>query len=155
MNVGISVCRVGGAAQIKAMKQVAGTLRLDLAQYRELAAFAQFGSDLDKATQAQLNRGAAPGRAPEAGPVPAACRWRSRWSSSSPATNGFVDDFPVPQLRRFESEFMAFLDVNAPEILRGIRETKVLSDEAKAQLKTQVAAFKETFMASLNQTAGA
>ena len=71
------------------------------------------------------------------------------------ATNGFVDDFPVPQLRRFESEFMAFLDVNAPEILRGIRETKVLSDDAKAQLKTQVAAFKETFMASLNQTAGA
>ena len=71
------------------------------------------------------------------------------------ATNGYVDDLPVPQVRRFEAEFMAFLDVNAPEVLRGIRDTKVLSDEAKAQLKNQVAAFKETFVAALNQTAGA
>ena len=154
VNVGISVSRVGGSAQVKAMKSVAGTIKLDLAQYRELAAFAQFGSDLDKATLAQLNRGQRLVEILKQGqyqPMPVEKQVVIIWA----ATNGFVDDFPVPQLRRFESEFMAFLDVNAPEILRGIRETKVLSDDAKAQLKTQVAAFKETFMASLNQTAGA
>ena len=85
INVGISVSRVGGNAQIKAMRQVAGTLRLDLAQYRELAAFAQFGSDLDKASQAQLNRGRRLVGDPEAGPVSSRCRWKSRFSSSSPA----------------------------------------------------------------------
>jgi F-type H+-transporting ATPase subunit alpha len=154
VNVGISVSRVGGSAQVKAMKSVAGTIKLDLAQYRELAAFAQFGSDLDKATLAQLNRGQRLVEILKQGqyqPMPVEKQVVIIWA----ATNGFVDDFPVPQLRRFESEFMAFLDVNAPEILRGIRETKVLSDEAKARLKTQVAAFKETFMASLNQPAGA
>lgn len=71
------------------------------------------------------------------------------------ATNGYVDDLPVAQVRRFEAEFMAYLGVNAPEVLRGIRDTKVLSDDAKAQLKTQVISFKETFTASLNQTTGA
>ena len=154
VNVGISVSRVGGSAQVKAMKSVAGTIKLDLAQYRELAAFAQFGSDLDKATQAQLNRGQRLVEILKQGqyqPMPVEKQVVSIWA----ATNGYVDDLPVPQVRRFESELLAFLDVNAPEILRGIRDTKVLSDDAKAQLKTQVASFKETFVASLNQAAGA
>jgi F-type H+-transporting ATPase subunit alpha len=154
VNVGISVSRVGGAAQVKAMKSVAGTIKLDLAQYRELAAFAQFGSDLDKATLAQLNRGQRLVEILKQGqynPMPVEKQVISIWA----ATNGYVDDLPIPQVRRFEAEFLVFLDVNAPEVLRGIRDSKVLSDDAKAQLKTQVAAFKETFVASLNLTAGA
>ena len=136
------------------MKQVAGTLRLDLAQYRELAAFAQFGSDLDKATLAQLNRGQRLVEILKQGqysPMAVEKQVVIIWA----ATNGYVDDLPVAQVRRFEAEFMAYLDVNAPEVLRGIRDTKVLSDDAKAQLKNQVTSFKETFVASLNQTAGA
>src|SRR5512133_1479650 len=154
VNVGISVSRVGGSAQVKAMKSVAGTIKLDLAQYRELAAFAQFGSDLDKATLAQLNRGQRLVEILKQGqyqPMPVEKQVVIIWA----ATNGYTDDLPVPQVRRFEVELMAYLDVNAPEVLRGIRDTKVLSDDTKAQLKTQVAAFKETFQASLNQTAGA
>ena len=154
VNVGISVSRVGGSAQVKAMKSVAGTIKLDLAQYRELAAFAQFGSDLDKATLAQLNRGQRLVEILKQGqyqPMAVEKQVVAIWM----ATNGFVDDLPVAQVRRFEAELMAYLDVNAPEVLRGIRDTKALSDDAKAQLKTQVAAFKETFSASLNQTAGA
>jgi len=154
VNVGISVSRVGGSAQVKAMKSVAGTIKLDLAQYRELAAFAQFGSDLDKATLAQLNRGQRLVEILKQGqyqPMAVEKQVVSIWA----ATNGYVDDLPVAQVRRFEAELMAFLDVNAPEVLRGIRDTKVLSDDAKAQLKTQVTSFKETFVASLNQTAGA
>ena len=152
VNVGISVSRVGGSAQVKAMKSVAGTIKLDLAQYRELAAFAQFGSDLDKATLAQLNRGQRLVEILKQGqyqPMPVEKQVVSIWM----ATNGYVDDLPVAQVRRFETEMMAFLDVNAPEVLRGIRETKMLSDDAKTQLKAQVAAFKETFLASLNQAA--
>ncbi len=154
VNVGISVSRVGGSAQVKAMKSVAGTIKLDLAQYRELAAFAQFGSDLDKATLAQLNRGQRLVEILKQGqysPMPVEKQVISIWT----ATNGYVDDLPVPHVRRFETEFMAFLDVNAPEVLRGIRDSKVLSDDAKAQLKAQIVAFKETFVASLNQPAGA
>ncbi|MCM2249247.1 MAG: F0F1 ATP synthase subunit alpha [Geothrix sp.] len=154
VNVGISVSRVGGSAQVKAMKSVAGTIKLDLAQYRELAAFAQFGSDLDKATLAQLNRGQRLVEILKQGqyqPMPVEKQVVIIWA----ATNGYADDLPVAQVRRFEAELMAYLDVNAPEVLRGIRDTKVLSDDAKAQLKTQVAAFKETFQASLNPAAGA
>ncbi|MBP1772316.1 MAG: synthase subunit alpha [Holophagaceae bacterium] len=154
VNVGISVSRVGGSAQVKAMKSVAGTIKLDLAQYRELAAFAQFGSDLDKATLAQLNRGQRLVEILKQGqyqPMPVEKQVVIIWA----ATTGYVDDLPVAQVRRFEAELMAYLDVNAPDVLRGIRDTKTLSDDAKAQLKTQVAAFKETFQASLNQTAGA
>ncbi|MEI6593902.1 MAG: F0F1 ATP synthase subunit alpha, partial [Holophagaceae bacterium] len=138
----------------KAMKSVAGTIKLDLAQYRELAAFSQFGSDLDKATLAQLNRGQRLVEVLKQGqysPMPVEKQVVTIWA----ATTGCVDDLPVAQVRRFETEFLAFLDVNAPEVLRSIRETKVLSDDTKAQLKTQVAAFKETFSGSLNQTAGA
>ncbi|MFN8011949.1 MAG: F0F1 ATP synthase subunit alpha [Holophagaceae bacterium] len=154
VNVGISVSRVGGSAQIKAMKSVAGTIKLDLAQYRELAAFAQFGSDLDKATLAQLNRGARLVEILKQGqyqPMPVEKQVASIWM----ATNGYVDDVPTAQVRRFEKEFLDYLDINAPEILRGMKETKALSDDAKAALKTQVAAFKEGFMASLNAPAGA
>ncbi|MCX6547366.1 MAG: F0F1 ATP synthase subunit alpha [Holophagaceae bacterium] len=154
VNVGISVSRVGGSAQVKAMKSVAGTIKLDLAQYRELAAFSQFGSDLDKATLAQLNRGMRLVEVLKQGqysPMPVEKQVVTIWA----ATTGCVDDLPVPQVRRFETEFLAFLEVNAPEVLRSIRETKVLSDDTKAILKTQVAAFKETFSGSLNQTAGA
>ena len=154
VNVGISVSRVGGSAQVKAMKSVAGTIKLDLAQYRELAAFAQFGSDLDKATLAQLNRGQRLVEILKQGqyqPMPVEKQVVSIWM----ATNGYVDDLPVAEVRRFESEMMAHLDVNAPEVLRGIRDTKVLSDDAKVQLKAQVTAFKETFQTSLNQATGA
>jgi len=154
VNVGISVSRVGGSAQVKAMKSVAGTIKLDLAQYRELAAFAQFGSDLDKATLAQLSRGQRLVEILKQGqyqPMNVEKQVVIIWA----ATNGYLDDQPVPQIRRFEVELMAFLDVNAPEVLRSIRDTKVLSDDTKAQLKTQVTAFKETFVAALNQTAGA
>ena len=154
VNVGISVSRVGGAAQVKAMKSVAGTIKLDLAQYRELAAFAQFGSDLDKATQAQLNRG---GRLVEIlkqgqyQPMPVEKQVASIWM----ATNGYVDDVPLANVRAFEKEFLEFLEVGAPEVLRGIKDTRVLSDDAKGALKSNVLAFKEGFMASLNAPAGA
>ena len=154
VNVGISVSRVGGAAQVKAMKAVAGTIKLDLAQYRELAAFSQFGSDLDKATQAQLHRGQRLVEILKQGqysPMPVEKQVVIIWA----ATNGYTDDLPIAQIRRFETDLMAFLDVNAPEVLRSIRDTKALSDDAKSQLKIQVAACKETFLASLNQPTGA
>jgi F-type H+-transporting ATPase subunit alpha len=154
VNVGISVSRVGGSAQIKAMKSVAGTIKLDLAQYRELAAFAQFGSDLDKATQAQLNRGVRLVEILKQGqyqPMPVEKQVAAIWM----ATNGYVDDVPVAQVRRFEKEFVEYLDINAPEVLRGVKDSKTLSDDAKAALKSQIAAFKEGFMASLNAPAGA
>ena len=154
LNVGISVSRVGGSAQVKAMKQVAGSIKLELAQFRELAAFAQFGSDLDKATLAQLNRGqrlVEMLKQPQYQPMPVEKQVAIIWA----ATKGFLDDLPVAQLRRFETELMGFLDVNAPELLRAIRETKVLSDDTTAALKAQITAFKEGFVASLNQTTGA
>ncbi len=154
VNVGISVSRVGGSAQIKAMKSVAGTIKLDLAQYRELAAFAQFGSDLDKATLAQLNRGARLVEILKQGqyqPMPVEKQVASIWM----ATNGFIDDVPTAKVRAFEAEFLAYVEVNAPEVLRGIKDSKTLSDDAKAALKAQVTAFKDGFMAALNAPAGA
>jgi len=154
LNVGISVSRVGGAAQVKAMKQVAGSIKLELAQYRELAAFSQFGSDLDKSTLAQLNRGQRLVeilKQPQYVPMPVEKQVITIWA----ATGGFLDNLPVNQCRRFETELHAYLDINAPELLRTIRDTKVLSDDSKAALKTQVTTFKETFQASLNLPAGA
>ncbi len=154
VNVGISVSRVGGSAQIKAMKAVAGTIKLDLAQYRELAAFAQFGSDLDKATQAMLNRGVRLVEILKQGqysPMPVEKQVASIWM----ATNGYVDDVPVAKVREFEKEFVDYLEVNAPEILRGIKDSKTLSDDAKAALKANITAFKDGFMANLNAPAGA
>jgi F-type H+-transporting ATPase subunit alpha len=154
LNVGISVSRVGGAAQVKAMKQVAGSIKLELAQYRELAAFAQFGSDLDKATLAQLNRGqrlVEVLKQPQYQPLPVEKQVAVIWA----ATSGYLDDLAVPHVRRFEKEMLEYLDVNAPDLLRSIRDAKTISDDAKAQLKTQVTAFKESFVASLGAAAGA
>jgi F-type H+-transporting ATPase subunit alpha len=145
---------VGGAAQVKAMKSVAGSIKLELAQYRELAAFSQFGSDLDKSTLAQLNRGQRLVeilKQPQYVPMPVEKQVVTIWT----ATSGFLDDLPVVECRRFETELHAFLDINAPELLRAIRDTKVLSDETKAALKTQIASFKDTFVAALNPPVGA
>ncbi|HEY9285287.1 MAG TPA: F0F1 ATP synthase subunit alpha [Pyrinomonadaceae bacterium] len=141
INVGNSVSRVGGAAQIKAMKQVAGTLRLDLAQYRELAAFAQFGSDLDKATQAQLARGQRLTeilKQPQYRPVDVEKQVLTLWA----ATNGYVDDIPVDQVRRFETELINFVENAHPSLLRSIAERKAITDEIKGDLQTVLGDFK-------------
>jgi len=154
LNVGISVSRVGGAAQVKAMRQVAGSIKLELAQYRELAAFAQFGSDLDKATLAQLNRGQRLVeilKQPQYAPLPVEKQVVTIWA----ATAGFLDDLPVNECRKFETGLHGYLDINAPDLLRAIRESKVLADETKAALKVQVAGFKESFAAELRQAAEA
>lgn len=145
VNVGLSVSRVGGSAQIKAMKKVAGTLRLDLAQYRELQAFAQFGSDLDKATQARLNRGERMVEILKQGqyqPMPVEKQVISIWT----AVNGHLDDLAVEQVRRFEKEFLSFVDTNYPQIPKAIVETKDLSDETVNLLKQAVDKFKATFV---------
>jgi F-type H+/Na+-transporting ATPase subunit alpha len=144
INVGNSVSRVGGSAQIKAMKSVAGTLRLDLAQYRELAAFAQFGSDLDKATQAQLARGQRLTeilKQPQYRPMPVENQVLIIWA----ATSGYLDDVPVDQLRRFETELSSFIENSHPGLLTALREKKALTDEIKADLKTAITDFKQTW----------
>ena len=147
INVGLSVSRVGGSAQIKAMKSVAGTLRLDLAQFRELAAFAQFGSDLDKATKAQLDRGARMTEILKQGqysPLPVEKQVMSLYS----ATNGYVDDIPVEDVTRFEKEFLAFMAANHPEIGDSIRNEKKITDENEAALKEAILIFKDMFSTS-------
>jgi F-type H+-transporting ATPase subunit alpha len=150
INVGNSVSRVGGSAQIKAMKQVAGTLRLDLAQYRELAAFAQFGSDLDKATQAQLARGqrlVEVLKQPQYQPMDVEKQVLVIWA----ATTGQMDDIPVEHVRRFEADFLRFVETSHPGILGAIREKKALTDEIKAEMQQAVADFKDTWKeAALN-----
>src|SRR5712671_5535554 len=146
INVGNSVSRVGGSAQIKAMRQVAGTLRLDLAQYRELAAFAQFGSDLDKSTQAQLTRGARLVeilKQPQYEPLPVERQIAIIYAG----TNGFLDPIPVSELRAFETEFYSFLDARHPEILRNIAEKKQLDDALKVSLNEAVKQFATDFAA--------
>jgi F-type H+-transporting ATPase subunit alpha len=142
INVGNSVSRVGGAAQIKAMKQVAGTLRLDLAQFRELAAFAQFGSDLDKATQAQLARGQRLMevlKQPQYQPMDVALQVLVIWT----ATNGHLDDVPVENVRRFEADLLRFVENSHPGLLSDIREKKSLTDDIKADLGTVIKDFKD------------
>ncbi len=142
INVGNSVSRVGGSAQIKAMKQVAGTLRLDLAQYRELAAFAQFGSDLDKATQAQLARGQRLTeilKQPQYAPMDVEKQVLVIWA----ATNGFTDDIPVDQVRRFEADLLRFVENAHPGLLASIAEKKTINDEIKNDLKQALADFKD------------
>jgi F-type H+-transporting ATPase subunit alpha len=133
---------VGGAAQIKAMKQVAGTLRLDLAQFRELQAFAQFGSDLDKATQAQLARGQRLTeilKQPQYQPMDVALQVLVIWS----ATNGYIDDVPVENVRRFESELLRFVENSHPGVLQSIREKKSLTDDIKSDLAQVLSDFKD------------
>ncbi len=146
INVGLSVSRVGGAAQIKAMKQVAGTMRLDLAQYRELAAFAQFGSDLDKATKAKLERGARLVellKQPQYQPSPA----EEQVASIYAATNGYLDDIAVENVRDFETKYLAFLRDTKSEILEAIRTKKVLDDEVKGMLNSAIETFKKGYTA--------
>jgi F-type H+-transporting ATPase subunit alpha len=145
INVGLSVSRVGGAAQIKAMKKVAGRLRLDLAQYRELAAFAQFGSDLDKTTQARLTRGERTVEILKQGqyqPMPVERQVVSIYT----AVNGYLDDLPVGAVSRFEQEFLAYVDTNYPQIYKSIVETKDLTQETEVLLKEAVEKFKKNFV---------
>jgi F-type H+-transporting ATPase subunit alpha len=152
INVGNSVSRVGGSAQIKAMRAVAGTLRLDLAQYRELAAFAQFGSDLDKSTQAQLNRGRRLVeilKQPQYQPLPV----EKQVAIIYAATKGFIDDTPIEDVHRYEEELYRFLEARHTGVLTGIAEKKVLDDELKAALETALKAFNQQFSGS-RQTAG-
>jgi F-type H+/Na+-transporting ATPase subunit alpha len=147
INVGISVSRVGGSAQIKAMKQVAGRLRLDLAQYRELEAFAAFGSDLDAASKAQLERGARLVellKQPQFTPFPADQEVVSIWAG----TTGELDDVPVEDIGRFEREFLDYLQRERGGILQTIAETKQLQDDTATALKDTIAAFKKQFETS-------
>ena len=147
VNVGLSVSRVGGAAQIKAMKSVAGTLRLDLAQYRELAAFAQFASDLDKATKAQLDRGQRLTEILKQGqyvPLPVEKQVMAIYLG----TKGYLDDVAVKDITRMESEFLDFMDANHPEIGASIRDEKKITDENEAALKKAIVEFKDTFIVS-------
>jgi F-type H+/Na+-transporting ATPase subunit alpha len=144
INVGISVSRVGGDAQIKAMKQVAGSLRLDLAQYRELAAFAQFGSDLDKATQSTLNRGARLVELLKQGryvPMPVERQVVAIFAG----TAGYLDEVPVEDVLKFRDDFVEFMETVHPEVLKAIADEKVLSDETKAALATAIDEFKAGF----------
>jgi F-type H+-transporting ATPase subunit alpha len=146
INVGNSVSRVGGSAQIKAMRQVAGTLRLDLAQYRELAAFAQFGSDLDKATQAQLNRGARLVeilKQPQYEPLPVERQVAIIYAG----TNGYLDNIAVPEVRAFEVELYKFIETRYAEVFRGIVERKQLDDQLKGALDRAVKEFAGDFSA--------
>ncbi len=146
IDVGRSVSRVGGNAQIKAMKQVAGRLRLDLAQYRELEAFAQFGADLDRATQARLARGQRMVELLKQGerqPFPV----EEQIVSIFAGVNGFLDDLPVEKVRAFESGLLAYVRENRPEIYREIREKKAISEELAASLTDAIQAFKAEFTA--------
>ena len=148
INVGISVSRVGGNAQIKAMRQVAGTLRLDMAQYRELAAFAQFGSDqLDKVTQAQLARGQRLTellKQDQYVPLTVAKQVLSLYAG----TSGALDNLPVGEVRKFEREFLQFVEASHPNILKDITAKKALDDAIKADIKKALDGFKERFAAT-------
>jgi F-type H+-transporting ATPase subunit alpha len=146
INVGISVSRVGGSAQIKAMRSVAGSLRLDLAQYRSLAAFAQFGSDLDKASQAQLNRGQRLTellKQDQFSPLPVEKQVISIYAG----VNGHIDDIPVSDVRRFEADLLSFVENAHSDILQTIREKKELSNEVKKSLDDLIKEFKQRFAA--------
>src|SRR5271155_2669033 len=145
VNVGISVSRVGGSAQIKAMRQVAGSMKLDLAQYRELAAFAQFGSDLDKATQNQLNRGqrlVEVLKQKQFSPLPFSKQILIIYAG----TNGFLDDLPVDQVRDFEAELYKYVDATSAGVLKSIMDKKVLDDNLKAEMTKIIKECKETFV---------
>jgi F-type H+-transporting ATPase subunit alpha len=146
INVGISVSRVGGNAQIKAMKQVAGRMKLELASYREVQAFSQFASDLDKATQQQLARGQRLTellKQPQYHPM----KVEDQVLSIFAGTNGFLDDLPVDAVRRFETELLAYIHESYPEIPVGITQTKALSDDAITTLKKAINEFKRDFRA--------
>ena len=150
INVGLSVSRVGGSAQTKAMKSVAGTLRLDLAQYRELAAFAQFGSDLDKASQQQLSRGKRWVEVLKQGqfsPIPMEKQVAILFAGS----NGYLDDIPVEDIHRFETELYQYLDNSKSEILKTIAEKKQIDDATKGQLNDALKEFKGRFSSNIHE----
>jgi len=145
INVGLSVSRVGGSAQIKAMKQVAGTLRLSLAQYREMAAFAQFGSDLDAATQRQLARGARLVeilKQPQYQPMPV----EKQVVTVFAANNGYVDEYPVDAVRRFETEMLSFMESSKADILEDIRTKKAIDSDLESRMKAALDEFKSQFV---------
>ena len=147
VNVGISVSRVGGSAQIKAMRQVAGSLKLDLAQYRDMAAFAQFGSDLDKATQAQLNRGqrlVEVLKQKQFSPLPFSKQILVIYAG----TSGQLDDLPVEQIGEFETELYKFVESTNPGLLRTIMEKKILDDGLKQQMTNVIKDCKQQFVAA-------
>ncbi|MGZ6311823.1 MAG: F0F1 ATP synthase subunit alpha, partial [Candidatus Limnocylindrales bacterium] len=146
LNVGISVSRVGSAAQTKAMKKVAAPLKLDLAQYRALAAFAQFAGDLDKATRDQLTRGEKLSevvKQPQYQPLPV----EKQVAILFAATTGKLDDVPTPRVRDFESGFYRFLETERPQILTELGQTKALSDELTVALDEAITAFRQGFLA--------
>jgi F-type H+-transporting ATPase subunit alpha len=147
INVGLSVSRVGGSAQVKAMKQVAGTLKLDLAQYRELAAFAQFGSDLDKATQAQLDRGIRLVellKQPQFQPMSLG----EEVSILFAGTRGFVDKYEIDKLKAYESQLLAFLKSKYPEIVKEIDEKMIISPDLEKRLKDALTEFDSVFVSA-------
>jgi F-type H+-transporting ATPase subunit alpha len=147
INVGNSVSRVGGSAQIRAMRQVAGSLRLDLAQYRELAAFAQFGSDLDKSTQAQLNRGRRLVeilKQPQYQPLAVEKQVIIIYA----ATKGFLDSVAIEDVHRFEEDLYRFLETRHPRVLGAIAEKKVLDDETKGAVEAALTEFGQQFLAA-------
>jgi F-type H+/Na+-transporting ATPase subunit alpha len=146
VNVGLSVSRVGGAAQIKATKQVAGKLRLELAQYNELAAFAQFGSDLDKSSQAQLSRGQRLVEVLKQDQYQPLHVVKQVFLIFA-ATNGFLDDVAVPAVRKFEAELFKFLDARHKDLLKDLGEKKAIDDALKARISDVLKSFKETFRA--------
>ena len=151
VNVGISVSRVGGNAQIKAMKQIAGTLRIELAQYRELAAFAQFASDLDKATLAQLRRGEKLVEALKQDqyvPLPVEKQVLIIYTG----TNGFLDNLPVAELGKYEKELYEHVESKHPDVLKTIREKKQLDNDLKKKLSTILKEFTERFEASIDKS---
>jgi len=147
INVGLSVSRVGGAAQVKAMKQVAGRLRMDLAQYRELEAFAKFGSDLDKSTQAQLNRGIRLVellKQPQYQPMPV----EKQVTAIYAGTRGFLDKYPVDKVMSYEQKMLEFVGQKYPEIFQEIREKKLIGDELDAKMKKALTEFDTVFQAA-------
>ncbi|HPK70893.1 MAG TPA: F0F1 ATP synthase subunit alpha, partial [Vicinamibacterales bacterium] len=147
INVGNSVSRVGGSAQVKAMRQVAGTLRLDMAQFRELAAFAQFGSDLDKATQAQLNRGrrlVEVLKQPQYRPLPVEKQVLMIFAG----TNGFLDPVAVDEVGKYEEEMYRFFDSHKPSLLRTLAERGQFDDGLKAEIASALEEFAEVFAAA-------
>ena len=146
INVGNSVSRVGGSAQVKAMRQVAGSLRLDLAQYRELAAFAQFGSDLDKGTLNQLNRGkrlVEVLKQPQYQPLPVEKQVIMIYA----ATNGYLDTVDVEDVRVYENELFQFLDTRKPQLMSSFGEKKQIDDAIKSDLTQALKEFGEQFAA--------
>jgi F-type H+-transporting ATPase subunit alpha len=147
VNVGISVSRVGSAAQIRAMKQVAGSIKLELAQYREMAAFAQFASDLDASTQRLLNRGARLTellKQAQFSPMPV----EEQVVSIFAGVNGYLDRLPVTAVTRFESGMLADIKANHTDILAEIRTSQALSDETRDKLKSALDAYAKNFVAS-------